>query len=66
MFLKDMHGCMCTCCKDVQLHSNHRFRRHSLRAESADLYQMFPTTKDSCSVNRTFICNHLSPHHPGK
>lgn len=29
-------------------------------ADSTDLHQMFPTTKDSCTVSKTSICNHLS------
>lgn len=52
-----MHRCTWARCKEVQL-CHHHLQCHSLRTERADLYQMFPTTKDSCTVNRTFICNH--------
>lgn len=57
MFEKTCTGAHAPCCKDVPLHTT---RPPSAPPESADLYQMFPTTKDSCTVNRTSICNHLS------
>lgn len=56
-----MHGCTnapfarTRCC--TQYH--HHLQLLCLKTESTDLYQMFPPTKDSCTVNRTSICNHL-------
>lgn len=52
---KDMHGCtraplwrMWRCTQN-----HHRNDLYLQRCSKADLYQMFPTAKDSCTVNRT-------------
>lgn len=48
-----------TCCC-TQLRRHHHLKCHNMWTESADLCQMSPITKDSCTVSRTSICNHLS------
>ncbi|CAB1452618.1 unnamed protein product [Pleuronectes platessa] len=52
---------MCARSKDTtNTTSNTTSSISALTAESADLHQMFPATKDSCTVNRISAFNHLS------
>lgn len=39
---------------------HHQPKRRSLTTQHADLHQMLSTTRGSCAVNRSSICNHRS------